>query len=230
MGEWDELSPFMQWGTRGWEICLDVSSWMTICSSKSWLLICQRTLVIDHVCKNHLSSDEAIAYFYFDYRDSEVQTSGYCLASLLRQLAARKKPFHQSLIDFYERFRDDQPQHLVAELSGAFQVMCQAYKRCFIMIDALDECRIQGHRKEIVRLLKSLPASNTKIFITSRPHSHDIKQYFDDALKITVKASEADIKHYCSRMIDESVNATDLMDDSLKQQVIRSLASKADGM
>ena len=198
--------------------------------SRSELLTRRRSLIIDHILERTLSKNEAVAYFYFDYRDQEVQKPAYFLASILRQLAARKRPFHPSLLEFYNRSQGDQAQDLMSELYDAIQVMCESFEKCFILVDALDECKNQGYRKEIVGVLKSLPTAKTKIFVTSRPHIHDIKQYFEDALRIHVEASETDVRHYCSRMIEESENATDLMGESLRQQVIDSVSSKADGM
>ena len=116
------------------------------------------------------------------------------------------------------------------ELCRVFRVTCEAYERFFIVIDALDECKHQTHRKEIVRVLKGLPTVKIKIFVTSRPHHHDIKQYFEDALRMDVEANETDIKHYCSHMIEESSNTTGIMTNSLRQQVIDIIASKAHGM
>ena len=174
--------------------------------------------------------DEAIAYFYFDYRDQQVQTPAYFFASLLRQLAARRKPLSRFLLDFYDRFKGEQPQDLMPELYETFRQTCDAYDRCFIVIDALDECKHQGYRREIVRLLKGLPTAKTRIFVTSRPHPYDVKQYFENAIRVDVEASETDIKHYCSRMIEDSPNASDLMSDSLRQQVLDTIASNAHGM
>ncbi len=118
----------------------------------------------------------------------------------------------------------------MSELCKIFRMTCEAYQRCFIIIDALDECKQQSHRKEVFGLLKGLPITKIKLFVTSRPHPHDIKRYLEDALKIDVEASETDIKHYCSRMIEENPDATDLMSDSLKQQVTNTIASNAHGM
>ena len=190
----------------------------------------QRSLVIDHILGEILSPNDAIAYFYFDYRDQQTQTPPYFLASLLRQIAARSKPLPQFLSDFYDRFKEEQAQHFMPELREAFQMICETYERCFIVIDALDECKHQAHRKEIVQLLKSLPRTKTSVFVTSRLHAHDIKEYFEDALRVEVEASESDIKRYCSCMIEQNTSAAELISGPLRQQVIDTIASKAHGM
>ena len=116
------------------------------------------------------------------------------------------------------------------ELCEAFQATCDSYEKCFIVIDALDECNNQIHRKEIVRVLKILSTGKVRLFVTSRPHPRDIREYFENALRITIEASEADIKSYCSRMIKENPNVAEIMDEALRERVASSIASKADGM
>ena len=177
-----------------------------------------------------MAANEAIAYYYFDYRDQQAQTPALFLASLLRQLVAPRRPLPESVINFYDNFKDEQPQNLMLELCTLFRATCEAYERCFIVIDALDECKHQGHRKEIIRVLKSLPMSKARLFVTSRPHPHDVEQHFGDALKLDIKASETDLKQYCYRMIEESPNASEIMSESLKQQVTDTIASRANGM
>lgn len=190
----------------------------------------RRSLVIDHILEEILSPNDAIAYFYFDYRDQQTQTPPYFLASLLRQIAARSKPLPQFLHDFYDRFKEEEPQHFMPELREAFRLLRETYQRCFIVIDALDECKSQAHRKEIVQFLNSLLGTTTRVFVTSRLHAHDIKEYFADALRVDVEATETDIKRYCSWMIEQSTSAAELISGSLREQVIDTIASKAHGM
>ena len=190
----------------------------------------QRSLVVEHILGAILSQNDAIAYFYFDYRDQQTQTPTYFLASLLRQIAARSKPLPQFLHDFYDRFKEEQPQHFMHELHEAFQMLCETYERCFIVVDALDECKHQVHRKEIIQFLKSLPRTTTRVFVTSRLHSQDIKEYLENALRVDVEASDTDIKRYCSCMIEQNTSAAESISGPLKQQVIDTIASKAHGM
>ena len=186
--------------------------------------------MIDHIFGNILSPNDALAYFYFDYRDQQVHTPPYFLASLVRQIAARSKPLPQFLHDFYDRFKEEQPQHIMPELREVFRMLCETYEECFIIIDALDECKHQAHRKEIVQLLESLPRTTSRVFVTSRLHAHDIKEYFEDALRVDVEASETDIKRYCYCMIEQSSSAAELISGPLRQQVVDTIASKAHGM
>ena len=189
-----------------------------------------RSLVIDHILCEELSANEGIAYFYFDYREQDVQTPTYFIASVLRQLAVQKVAFPQPLVDFYERFKQDQPQNVATELSQVFQEVCVTFDKCFIVIDALDECNGKSHRKDVLRILSSLNLQTFRIFVTSRPHPHEIKQQFQNAERIQIEASEADLKSYCRRMIESNESTCDIVDDTMKEEVADIISRNARGM
>ena len=103
-------------------------------------------------------------------------------------------------------------------------------KKCFIIIDALDECNERSHRKEILRILNTLKLGATKVFVTSRPHPHDIKQNFQNALRIEIEANEADIRAYCRRIMEENENTNELVQGTLKDEVADIVSNNARGM
>lgn len=69
-----------------------------------------------------------------------------------------------------------------------------------------------------------------QIFVTSRPHSHDIKQHFKGTEQIKIEASEADIRTFCLRMIDENETTRDLADDDLREDIAETISKNARGM
>ena len=68
------------------------------------------------------------------------------------------------------------------------------------------------------------------LFVTSRPHSHDIKQHFDKAEQVQVEASEADIKNYCYRMMDDNETTQELVGGDLRSHVADTVSQNAQGM
>lgn len=176
------------------------------------------------------SGDAALAYFYFDYRDQDGQTPNAFVASLLRQIAVQKVDFPQSMLDFYEHCRHDRAQAATADLFATFRQVYTSFEKCYIIIDALDECRSSIYRKEILKVVSGLDLEIVRLFVTSRPHVHDIKQSFLHAQQIEVEASEQDIKNYCHGMIEDSQSTLDLIDDSLKEEVANVVAKNAQGM
>ena len=176
------------------------------------------------------SGNAALAYFYFDYREQDGQTPNAFVASLLRQIAVRKVDFPQSLLDFYEHYKHDRAQAETAALFATFRQVYSSFEKCYIIIDALDECRSSLYRKEILKIVSGLDLQIVRLFVTSRPHIHDIQQNFLHAQQIEVEASEQDIRSYCHRMIEDSQSTLDLIDDSLKEEVADAVAKNAQGM
>ena len=187
------------------------------------------SLVIDQIIRQKLSADRGIAYFYFDYREQETQTPTAVVASLLRQLAAQKADFPQVVLDYYENYKQDQTRGSNSELLHVFNQVCLTFGRCYIVIDALDECK-KTLRKEVLRILRGLNLGLVHLFVTSRPHSHDIKQHFDEAVQVQVEASEADIRTYCYRMMDDNETTHELVEGDLRSHVADTLAQNAQGM
>ena len=191
------------------------------------------SIVIDQILSEKAlgtSGDAALAYFYFDYREQDGQTPNAFVAGLLRQVAVQTRDFPQSLLDFYEHFKHDRAQAATVDLFAIFRQVYASFEKCYIIIDALDECRSSIYRQEILEVVSGLDLEIVRLFVTSRPHVHDIKQSFLHAHQIEVEASEQDIKNYCHRMIEDSQSTLDLIDDSLKEEVANAVAENAQGM
>ena len=176
------------------------------------------------------SGDAALAYFYFDYREQDGQTPNAFVACLLRQIALQKVDFPQSLLDFYEHYRNERAQAATDDLFATFRQVYTSFEKCYIVIDALDECRSSIYRKEILKILSGLDLEIVRLFVTSRPHVHDIRQNFLHAQQIEIEASEQDVKSYCHRMIEDNQSTLDLIDNSLKEEVANAVAKNAQGM
>ena len=194
------------------------------------MLILRSSMIIDHIAKADLKGKSAISYYYFDYRQQDLQSPGSFLATILRQLVTQSPMFPHSLTTIYERFRHEEAKALTVELRGVLNDCIDSLDYCYIVIDALDECKDQACRKSIIEILRSLTSEKTQLFITSRPHPQEIKQAFGDALRVEITANEEDLKAYCHRMIDANENTRDLVNEQLRSQIVSTLASKARGM
>lgn len=188
-----------------------------------------RSLVIDHIYDKRPSYTQGLAYFYFDFADQVSQTPTRLVESLLRQLASQTRAFPQSLLDFYQRFKEARAHCPTSELRLILKEVCEYFTKCFIVIDALDECQ-QMHRKEVLHTLDYLNMDNVRLFATNRPHSYDVTQHFKHIEHIEVAAHEADIQSYCLRMIDDNDGTRDLMDNKLKVEVADTISKNAQGM
>ena len=216
----------MHWKPWSRKECLDVRA---SSNSRFPSLTERRSLVVDHVYERCPSYPQGHAYFYFDFVDQHLQTPINLLGSLLRQLASQARKFPQSLDHFYQRFKEDEAHGSTFELLLVLKGVCQRFERCFIIIDAFDECQ-KCYRAEILRILNDLKSAPAQIFVTSRPHTHDIKLHFKDTEHIKVSASEIDIRTYCLRMIDGNDETRELVDDALRDEITESISQNAQGM
>ena len=145
----------------------------------------------------------AIAFFYFDYRDQDNQSPANVTASILRQLASCKPALPHPVAELHQRLGKQQGLPQLQDLKATLLLTCREFRHTFIIFDALDECDAKRHRKSFLEVLKDLEKLSVRLFVTSRPHPHDIKQKLDTSPKITVEASELDIKKYLAHKIDQ---------------------------
>lgn len=172
----------------------------------------------------------AIAHFYFDYQEQELQTPAYFMASLLKQLVLQKSRFPFLVIELYEQLKRERTHAIAAELLETLQKLGATFDRCFLVIDALDECDGKKHRREVLQILENLKQAHFKIFVTSRPHPHDILRLLGKETRIHVEADEADLKIFCSSMINSNDNLCELVDEALREDIISTIVKNAQGM
>ena len=121
-----------------------------------------------------------MAYFIFDFRDSQKQSRFDMIASLLIQLSAHSDHYCDVLSRFYSA-------HYRGAQIPAGGVLTQCLKEMlsllsnspvYIIMDALDECPnipgVPSPREEILELVKDLVEArlpNLRICVTSRPEA-----------------------------------------------------------
>ena len=184
----------------------------------------------------------SIAYYYFDFRDTEKQHLRGLLSSLIFQLSANSDPCYQILSRLYSNHAGgavEPPEDLLSEcLVEMLRVPEQP--PMYIIIDALDECpNISGMptpREQVLEFLEHLVTSdlpNLHVCATSRPEI-DIRNILEPLAPSRMSLhDERGQKEDISSYINKVVHADQRMRrwrNADKQMVIESLSSKADGM
>lgn len=142
--------------------------------------------MVDHLSKTQTHAKTALAYFYFDYRQQESQIAGFFVTNILRQLVAQLGHLPDCLLDLYERFKLKEARFLELEVSNALREILKLFERCFVIIDAFDECVDGDCRKNILHILDVLDSERLQTFVTTRPHPAEIKNRFQTALRATI--------------------------------------------
>ena len=117
----------------------------------------------------------AIAYFYFDFNDTEKQRHDKFTHSLIEQLAWQSAKALACLQSLFSRCQDGKQQPTHDALEVALQQMLNEFGETFLILDALDECK---EREELLLLLKNLTSWGTgklHVLATSR-RERDIEE------------------------------------------------------
>ncbi|KAN0135081.1 Ankyrin repeat-containing domain protein [Lactarius tabidus] len=183
-----------------------------------------------------------MAYFFFDFRDTQKQHRRDLLSSLLFQLSARSDTCHHIFSRFYLDHDEGAQQPSDGALSKCLTDMLSVGGQppAYIIIDALDESpNISGMpsaREKVLQFLEDLVGSqlpNVHICVSSRTEI-DIWTILEPLAQFRVSLHEesgqmADISGYIKSVVHSDRNMRRWTADN-KQRVIETLSEKADGM
>ena len=188
------------------------------------------------------SGNASVAYFYFDFRDTDKQRTRNLLPSLLIQLSARSDSRFNILAYLYSTH-----DHGIQKPSDRAMTEClkqmltvPSEDPTFIIIDALDECPntsgIPSPRKEVLELVNELVGlrlPNLHICVTSRPEV-DIHATLHHLTPYPVclhdqTGQKQDIIDYVTSVVHSDHTMRRWRDED-KDLVIKTLSEKADGM
>ena len=183
-----------------------------------------------------------MAYYYFDFRDTNKQHRRGLLSSLLCQLCAVSDPCYEILFRLYsnkaggtrEPSEDDLTKCLVNMLR------LEGQPAIYIIVDALDECPnssgIPTPREKVLVFLEKLieyELPNVHICVSSRPE-FDIQCVLKPLARFRVSlhdesGQKKDVQDYLSAIIDSDPRMRKWGAEE-KQLVIDTLSERADGM
>ena len=185
-----------------------------------------------------------MAYFYFDFRDTDKRTRHNLLLSLVDQLSSRSDPCCEILLRIY--VVHDNGAHkpsdvvLMRCLKEMLTVLTQS--PAYLIIDALDESpntsgipSVRAQVLELVEDLLGLHLPNLRICITSRPEI-DIKAALEPLASHSVSlhdeiGQQMDIADYIRSVVysDKNTMMKRWRADE-KDLVFETLSDRADGM
>ncbi len=186
----------------------------------------------------------SLAYFYFDFRDTDKRNCHNMLLSLLTQLSARSGPYCDILSHAYKSHKDGVRKPSTSTLIACLKEMLALPGQApvYIILDALDECPITSGipsaRKQVLDFLRELidlQFSNLHICVTSRPEI-DIRAVLEPLTFSPLSIHEQigqkkDIEDYVRFVVySDSDTAMRRWRDVDKELVIKTLTERADGM
>jgi hypothetical protein len=95
----------------------------------------------------------------------------------------------------------------------------------FVLIDAFDEVNSE-HQQTFLSLIQRISQNSIKIMVTSRPHLEMAQEIDKSGLRLSISATDSDIKEYLSTRLNKKRQLA----PGLKDTVVEALSSGADGM
>ena len=183
-----------------------------------------------------------LAYFYFDFKDTEKQDSRALLSSLLIQLSNQSDQFCDVLHGLYSEHQDGSQQPNHASLLRCLKSMLAVADSgpVYLIMDALDECPndsgMPSSREKVLMTVQELVEfkhPTLRLCVTSRPE-YDIRTTLEPLATQQVSLHDEcgqrqDINDYITSVV-HSDGKMKKWRDAEKDIVIEKLTAKADGM
>ena len=183
-----------------------------------------------------------LAYFYFDFKDTEKQDPCALLSSLLVQLSDSSDVYFDTLFSLYSTHKEGAEKAASDSIARCLKDMLTTTGQVpiYLVIDALDECPddsgIPSPREKVLELMEELVElrlPNLRLCITSRPE-FDIRTMLQPLATQQVSlhdesGQQQDIVDYVISVVHSDKKMKKWRDDD-KIMVIDELTEKADGM
>jgi hypothetical protein len=183
-----------------------------------------------------------LAYFYFDFKDTEKQGLRALLSSLLVQLSNQSDIFFDILFSLYSSHQDGSITPTDNSLAACLKDMLTVTGQVpiYLVMDALDECPndsgIPSPRERVLDLVEELVGlrhPNLRLCITSRPE-YDIRTMLEPLATQQVSlhdesGQKEDIVTYVTSVVHSDRKMKRWREDE-KNMVVEKLSEKADGM
>ena len=184
----------------------------------------------------------SMAYYYFDFRESEKRHLCGLLSSLVFQLSADSDPCYQNLSRLYSDHSGGTQEPSKDALSQCLVDMLKVpgQPSMYIIVDALDECPnfsgMPTPREEVLDFLEDLvklQLANVHICATSRAEI-DIRNTLEPLTPFCISLHDecgqsADISSYINAVVHSDRKMRKWREGD-KKLVIDTLTDKADGM
>lgn len=176
------------------------------------------------------SRGELLAYVYCSYQEPD-HISINLLANILRQLVQCQPTLPQRIKELYGTHLVKGTRLSPDEISTEMQALSQSFTELYIVIDALDECKVDGGTR--ITFLEAVQkiANNVHLLVTSRT-TVKVHDCLRTAVCIRVDAKDEDIEKYLKdRMGHESrLRRVIAGDRDLEDTIVSTISKNAKGM
>lgn len=189
------------------------------------------SIVIDHLQeKFRTRRDVGIAFVYFNFHQHIQQGMIGLFSCLLRQLSFQTGGMDE-VTKLYNYHKPRRSRPSFQEVFDSLKRVIMSFSSTFVLIDALDECRLpDGVLKLLARIFELQAISGLRLFATSR-FIPEIKAEFEEknASFMEIKASDDDMLSYLTTSLSRLPSFV-IKDHQLQEKVKSAVLKAADGM
>jgi hypothetical protein len=195
------------------------------------------SVIEDITAKIGLREDAALCFAYYNYRNTQLKELHHIVAALLKQLCRRKDQLPRGLL----QTKHDALSPSLVGTQERFVSLVEDLSQVYVVFDAVDECPEQD-RGDILGFITSIVTAQVgcqvKVFVTSR-REMDITKAFGDkhipTIQIHTENVTADIETYARSQVEklqagEHGKTLYITSNGIKEKIIQTLATKAEGM
>lgn len=110
----------------------------------------------------------ALAYFYFDFNDTETKDINSLMRSLIIQLSAQCESIPQSLLELYQRRQGGTRVVGDDALTKTLRNLMSSFHHVYFILDALDESSNCGEVLQFINTVQDWKFSQLHLMVTSR--------------------------------------------------------------
>jgi NACHT domain-containing protein len=187
------------------------------------------SIVVDHLKTTIPDDKTGTAFLYCIYKRQDNQEVDDLLASLLGQLAVWQSMVPKSICELYDKHQRGEKHRLSRnEILEALSSITKSYPRTFIIIDALDECKTNRIRNELLsEVYKLQEGSDTRLMVTFRPSI--VPNPPSSVRELEIRANKEDIEEYLSGQMSELPSVVQ-DNNELQYKIKTRILSLVDGM
>tara|TARA_R110002003_G_scaffold189_1_gene14686 strand:- start:4089 stop:6695 length:2607 start_codon:yes stop_codon:yes gene_type:complete len=202
-------------------------------AGKTVLLASIIEFVRDNICP-----DEALSYFYFNHTNSGSQDVRSFLATTIVSLAGQSNTYLKSLLNHVNNARAAGRSPTVYLLQECFAISLQHFESIYIIVDAIDEyADVESLMAQLLSLGGKKGLEKVKLLVTSRTNTSIEEQFADSgedylAMQLEPSLTNSDIVKYIEGEVKKMIvgRKLKLRDPTLRQEIIKKLSEKSDGM
>jgi Cdc6-like AAA superfamily ATPase len=187
-------------------------------------------IAVDHLRSSKNTPDVGVASLFCSYERKAKQSIEGLFAALTKQLLQLQPATIAPMRDMYDSHQRQGSRPSPEELLKVLKSVCFMYTAVYIIVDALDECSNgDGARDQLIDELCQLQISTSCHLLYTSSQIPEVMEKFQPHSVLDIRANEEDVRRFLIGQIPRLPNCI-RQDEQLKQEVLKQIAQKIDGM